>query len=256
MMKRLGRIFKYLIVSLLAIILVVFVLLLLDNDYQSEVKLDVQQLPTPRKIHTQAQDASQFQQLKAKFGKNKILPKGYELQALIALSHYPELKEIPIKFMFQEAYIPLSSRPDPATVLLPWRKRTYLVVISTKSVKAFESILFKNLPYNGQIGVIGHELAHTVSYLDKSALQIARIGFKYATSAVYQKSFERATDLRTIRHGLGYQLRSMSEDILNKIKRIPALAKEVGQTKENYYTPQEITQQIAKMPELYSKVHQ
>ena len=253
MIKRLGRIFKYLVIGILGIVLVVFLLLLLDNDYQNEVKLDLQQLPNPRKTHIRAQDSLQLDQMKAKFGKNKILPQGYELQALIALSHYPALKEVPIKFVLQEAYIPLSSRPDPMTILLPWKKRKYLVVISTKSTNAFESILLQNLPYNGQIGVIGHELAHTVSYLDKSALQIARIGFDYATSDAFQKSFERATDLRTIQHGLGYQLLSMSEDISNKIQRIPALAREVGRTKENYLTPKEIIQKIAKMPQLYAK---
>ncbi|OJJ23136.1 hypothetical protein BKI52_01935 [marine bacterium AO1-C] len=254
MMKRLGRIFKYLGIGLLAIILVVFLLLLLDSDYQREVKLNLQQLPKPQKKHIRAQDSTQFDQLKAQFGKNKILPKGYELQALVALSHYPELKDISIEFILQEAYIPLSSRPDPITILLPWKKRKYLVVISTKSVKAFESILLKNLPYNGQIGVIGHELAHTTDYLDKSALQVARIGFNYATSNTYRKSFERATDLRTIKHGLGYQLRSMSQDISDKIKRIPALAKEVASTKDNYLTPQEITQQIGEMPALYPRL--
>ena len=192
-----------------------------------------------------------FHQLKAKFGKNKTLPKGYEMQALIALSHYPELIDVPIEFVQHEAYIPLSSRPDPLTLLLPWKKRKYLVVISTKSVKAFESILLKNLPYNGQVGVFGHELAHTVDYLDKSALKVVQIAYNYATSGAFQKTFERATDLRSIKHGLGYQLRSMSKDITNKIKQNPALAKEVGRTKDNYYTPEEIDQQITKMPKLY-----
>lgn len=251
MIKRVRRIFKYFIVSLLVIVTLVFLLLLLDNDYQNKVKLDTSLLPTPQKTYSPTPDSSVFRQLKAQFGKNKKLPKGYEMQALIALSYYPELVDVPIEFVQHEAYIPLSSRPDPITLILPWKKRKYLVVISTKSVKAFESILLKNLPYNGQIGVFGHELAHTVDYLDKSALKVTQIAYKYATSGTFQKTFEQATDLRCIKHGLGYQLRSMSQDITDKIKQNSALAKEVGGTKDNYYTPQEIDQQIAKMSKLY-----
>ena len=44
------------------------------------------------------------------FGENKILTPGYELEALLALSRYPELKSVRIHFMVDDVNIPLS--PD------------------------------------------------------------------------------------------------------------------------------------------------
>lgn len=251
-MKWLWRLFKYLFTGLFIIITLVVILLLLDTDYQRKVVLEANKLPEIRKHYKPTRDSAYYKMLKAKFGYAKKLPKGYETQALIALSHYPELKKIPIEFVIEKAYVPLSSRPAPLSILFPWIKRKYLIVISNQSVKEFEPILLKNLPYNGQIGVIGHELAHTVFYLDKSAWQVAGMGWGYATSKNYQKSFERATDLRTVRHGLGYQLKSMSQYIYDKIEAEPSLRKAIGETKNNYYSPHEIDLEILKNINLYS----
>lgn len=255
-MKWLWRLIKYFFIGSLLMIILVVVLLLLDTDYQANVVLDLDQLPPSKLAYQPTSDSSFYKALKVKYGNNKILPQGYELQTLIALSYYPELKDVPIEFVMHEAYIPLSSRPDPITVLFPWKQRKYLVVISTASTKEFDSILLKNLPYNGQIGVIGHELAHTVYYLDKSAWQITKIALDYARSTNYQKQFERATDLRTIKHGLGYQLRSMSEYIHHKIDQNKALEKEIGMLKENYFSPKEIELQIKRIPKLYGHINQ
>lgn len=48
--------------------------------------------------------------LQSEFGTNKILPKGYEVQALLALSHYPELKDIKIKFKLKRRGSPIVSQ--------------------------------------------------------------------------------------------------------------------------------------------------
>ena len=81
--------------------------------------------------------------------------------------------------------------------------RTYLVVIDSQRDGNREELLLKNQPFNAQTGVIGHELAHTVYYLDRSF-------FGIASDALCQLSdcrvdFERETDRRTIDYGLGWQ---------------------------------------------------
>ena len=93
-----------------------------------------------------------------------------------------------------------------------------------------------NFPYNAQIGVFGHELAHTVSYLDKNALQLSWVGLKYTFSADYRQQFEQATDRRTIHHHLGYQLLAWSTLIHPKL--------ELEGRGMNYLTPENIQHSI------------
>jgi sugar lactone lactonase YvrE len=62
-------------------------------------------------------DDSSFNPLKSEFGKNKELPAGYVEQALVALSHFPELKNTKIRWVLTETYTPLSIWPDSKTLL-------------------------------------------------------------------------------------------------------------------------------------------
>ena len=81
--------------------------------------------------------------------------------------------------------------------------RTYQVIIDDELSGSRAALLLKNQPFNAQIGILGHELAHTAYYLDRSFLGIL-------SDALCQLSdcridFERATDRRLIEHGLGWQ---------------------------------------------------
>lgn len=206
-MKFVLRILKWVILVPLILVVLLLVFLLLDRDYQ-KVELSAAELQSiqPQKQFNSEVDSNYYYELLDEFGSNKTLALGFEYQCLLALSHYPELKETPIDFLVQPAFIPLSSRPNPVTVVFPWIQRRYMVVISDASVEYFEKILLKNTPFNGQVGIIGHELAHTLYYQDKSALQLAKIAYQYEYDNVFHDAFERATDKRAVAHGLGYQL--------------------------------------------------
>lgn len=154
-----------------------------------------------------------------RFSRNKDLPETFKTQALLALSHFPELKDVRIKFIEKEASFPLSSYPEPLSLLIPGVERKYNIVISNKSLKEYEYILLHNLPFEAQIGVLGHELAHTSYYLNKSSLEIAVLGIRYLASESFRKTFEKETDILTINHPLGYQLldwRTYYEGLLKK----------------------------------------
>lgn len=222
---------------LLAILLLVFLLLLSDGIHTYSTPPPPSRLllrkPTQKVKSTTSE--TRLNELKKRFGKSKELPLGFEEQALIALSFYPELEEIPIRFEIVETLIPLASRPDITSVLFPWEERTYCVVISSKSIESLEPILLHNLSFNAQVGVIGHELAHTVFYLDKSSIEHTGIAFKYLSSS-FRKEFERATDYRTIEHGLGYQLLAWAEEV-NKAFGGDTYESSMENT---YYSPEEI----------------
>lgn len=191
------------------------------------------------KTYNQNDFRGNLDSLKALFGHHKQLPEGYELQALLALSHYPELKDVNIHFSQTEAIIPLASRPEPVSMFTRKEKWQYNIVISTKSLENLEPILLKNLPFNAQIGIIGHELAHTVFYSDKGIGEMLLIGLNYPFPS-FRARFEKNTDRRTIAHGLGWQLLEYATHVREKMDY------ENTSFGEAYYLiPDQIKKQIA-----------
>lgn len=251
-MKLVKKILMRFFQGFLLLVLLIILLLLLDTDYENVVLTDKdKEAFLPKKEYFSKVDSAEYKILLKKYGKNKTLPQGFEWAALNALSHYPELKEVPVEFILQEAWIPLSSRPSPLTLIFPWQRRKYLVVISTKSIDTLEPILLKNLPFNEQVGVLGHELAHTVYYLDKSAWRMAGIAMQYLQPS-FRKKFERETDQRAIQHGLGYQLYDYAIFVRRAINRATDLPQSVDDAEDSYLSPKEIRREMDKL-RLYKK---
>ena len=226
-------------------VLIVIILLALDGDYQTVVLTEAERAFIPvQKEYASEVDTTLYRSLLHEYGQNKTLALGFEYQCLLALSHYPELKEVPIEFQVRPAFLPLASRPDPKTVLFPWIRRKYLVIISSASTDFFEPILLRNTPFNEQVGIIGHELAHAVYYLDKSALQLARIAYRYEYDDAFHNAFERATDKRAVAHGLGYQLYDFAFFVRKAFGNTQAeIEAEEGGT---YLSPKEIAREMKK----------
>jgi hypothetical protein len=244
-MKFLGRLLKWLLLSLLGIVLLVLLFLVLDRDAQHIMlsKTDRESIKVLKK-YVRPADSSEYYSLLKTWGENKKLAPDFELQCLLALSHYPELKKVPIDFLVQPAFIQLSARPDPITVLLPWVKRKYLVVISNDTGRENDPILLSKAPFNEQVGIIGHELAHVVFYLDKNSLYLARLAYQYQYNEAFATVFEQETDKRAVAHGLGYQLYDFAFFVRkafgNTLEEIEA---EKG---DMYLSPGEIAQEMKK----------
>ena len=148
----------------------------------------------------------------SELGYRKELPEGFELQTLLALRHYPELKNTNIKFIVKKAFIPLASRPSMISLLRKRDQRTYRVIISDESLPQMESVLLKNLPFNAQVAIIGHELAHAAEYETLNSYQLSAVGLMYFCGS-YRAVMEKGTDTRTIEHGLGWQLLEYAEHV-------------------------------------------
>jgi len=153
--------------------------------------------------YQESAEMARFDQLLESYGQNKALPEGFELQALLALSHYPALKDVKINFIIDDVGIPISSRPHWASMARSASNRTYQVIIDSQREGGRGALLLKNQPFNAQVGIIGHELAHSVYYLDRSFLGI--LGDAICQFSSCRIQFERATDRRLIDHGLGWQ---------------------------------------------------
>ncbi|WP_411032209.1 hypothetical protein [Spongiimicrobium sp. 3-5] len=144
------------------------------------------------------------------FSENKKIPDAIRLQVLTALSFYPELAKTRIIFRMRKRKTPLASRPQLWSVFKKRKNRTYIITISTASNDQLSPILLNQLPFNAQIGVLGHELGHSAYYDTKSTFQLLGLSFKLLRSK-NTDAFEFNTDRICIDHGLGYQLYDWSK---------------------------------------------
>ena len=95
--------------------------------------------------------------LQQEYGTNKTIPAQYKKQILIALSFFPELKNSRIEFrVLKTCKAPLTTVPSSSSIVKTPSNRNYIITIRNLQSKSLEPILFENLPYNAQIGVIGH----------------------------------------------------------------------------------------------------
>lgn len=147
----------------------------------------------------------------------KIIPKQYQRPIQEALSYYPELKNVHIKFTLVKNGTPFVSRPTVfSTVFRSAKNRRYLILIAENSIPMFDMALMHNMPHHAQVGVIGHELAHTSDFTQRNTLRMLRVALGNLSPS-YLNKFERDTDLRTIDHGLGCNLLSWSSWVRSQI---------------------------------------
>lgn len=151
----------------------------------------------------------EYAALKEQVGKNKKIPHEYEKQILVALSYFPELTSTNIEFRFKHTNTSFSTQPSITSTLLRSGRRKYIITISDSSEKILVPVQLKNLPYNAQIGIIGHELSHVADFDSKKFFGLIRIASGHL-SQKYLDRFERRTDSLCIAHGLGYQLLAWS----------------------------------------------
>ena len=177
--------------------------------------------------------SNQIDTLRSQFSNNKFFYEKYELQTLVALSFYPELKNTKISFKRRELKTTMVARPKGINVFRAKGKRHYIIYINDypSSKVSPDSVSF-----NAQIGVIGHELAHLVDYEQTSSLKMLIVGFSYLNKK-FRTKFERATDLRTINHGLLWQCYDFAMYVHNSSI---APAEYINYKKKFYMSPEEI----------------
>ena len=197
-------------------------------------------------------DSVALARLEAEFGQHKRIPERYRAQILTALSFFPELRRVKIDFVVRKSLIPLASRPRYSSLLLGAKHRRYVITISSESTAALTPILLENLPYNAQVGVLGHEISHVANYLHTSAWGLTRIAWGLVFSKRATDRFEAKTDQTCIEHGLGFQLLAWSVAIRAKMGGEEWLGDNTRVSdkplRERYLRPETIRQRMRALP--------
>lgn len=200
------------------------------------VAATAQTVKAPR-LYSEVIWAEKIDSLREAVGQHKTFLPEYELASLVALMHYPELKETKITFVNKPLSSTMAARPKGLNVFRRKGKRMYVVIINnTEDVK----VPVDSVSFNAKVGVIGHELAHILDYENKCSLKVAANGVGYV-SKKFRVKFERATDQRTIDHGLGWQCFDWSYYVYH-YKNIPADYLEYK--KKTYMSYEEIESQL------------
>ena len=148
------------------------------------------------------------------FGTNKEILEDYKVSILKALSFYPELKMVRIKFKKAHLKTSLTTRPTFFSLLFRRKlNRTYVVRIDDDTSK----IRIKDAPFNAKIGVFGHEFAHIIDYSQRNIFGVIARGFSYL-SKKKKEEFEKYIDYLTIQYHLKYQLYDWTVFVLNSPK--------------------------------------
>ncbi|MEP6750177.1 MAG: hypothetical protein ABJB86_20730, partial [Bacteroidota bacterium] len=153
------------------------------------------------------------------YARHKQLPAAYEKEALEALSHFPELKNVAVKFRIRKSLSTLKTKPTFLSAFLPKGYRTYVITISNKTSTGLTPVMLANLPADARIGIVGHELSHVADLSAKSTWHCFIVGIRHL-SARYLDRFEYNTDMICIRHGLGKKLEAWSTYIRNTMHTV------------------------------------
>jgi len=175
-----------------------------------------------------------------RFGLHKEIPEQYKKPILTALSYFPELKEVHIVFKMAKAYTPLRTRPDFAGIFKRKNHRTYIITISTQTIDTLKRLLYQNLDFEEQVGVMGHELSHVVDFNSKNFPQTIGVGLGHL-SKKYIDNMEFNTDRICVIHGLGKYLEAYSIHVRESMHvhnwRGVDFVHEAKQTHERYMNP-------------------
>lgn len=174
--------------------------------------------------------------LRRQFGYNKEIPKRYESEILVALSHYPDLTAVKINFMLAvHAAVPYGTKPAFTSCFKPRFRRTYTITILETAELPESEALFKNLTPRMRLGVLGHELGHIRQYESCNPIGLVKTLLAFGLKK-FRRKLERGADKTAIKRGLGEEL---LEHALY-IRTIPGYMKKRPDLNRDYLLPEEI----------------
>jgi hypothetical protein len=171
----------------------------------------------------------------SKYAYRKEIPQKYENEILIALSQYPELRNVYINFTLADnASVPYSTKPNFFGCIRSKKKRRYTITLLERADYPESEALFKNLTVSMRVAVIAHELFHVVQYhFGRFSLIKTLSLFLIHASRI---RLERAADKGAIFHGFGDGL--LEHAIY--LRSIPGYIKKRPAIETDYLKPSEI----------------
>ena len=201
-------------------------------------------------VISQAADQHLFVDTLSKLKNNKEIPAEFVQPILTALSYFPELKDVHIIFRIRKGYIPLATKPDFGSVFKSKNHRTYIITISNQTTDTLTRLLYQNLTFEEQVGIMGHELSHVVDFNSKNFPQTLANGISHISKR-YLDQMEFNTDRICVLHGLGKYLEAYSMHVRQAMHvhnwRGVDFVHEKNETHERYMNPDTIEKYMSEV---------
>lgn len=184
----------------------------------------------------------------AMFRHNKHIPKIIEQNVLMALSHYPELRNTHIRFVFKKNIngSVMQAQPVLSSLFKSRNEREYQINISSLFKLNHSAEPIHQLPANIMVGWIGHELGHIMDYENKSKFDLVAFGIGYVLSKKYRRQSELTADTYAVESGLGQYIIETKRFILDHAGLPQAYKDKIARI---YLSPDEIVEQVRKLEE-------
>lgn len=172
-----------------------------------------------------------------------IIPDQIKEEAEMALSYFPELKEIAIEFRFKRNIKKSTMLAQPAirTIFKDKTKRAYIIFISETFKISNKRFLTKHIPSDIMIGWLGHELGHVMDYQKRSWFNLIIFGIKYLFVEKHIVEAERAADTFAVQHGMYDYILKTKNFILNHANITERYKNRI---KKYYLSPEEIMELV------------
>lgn len=184
---------------------------------------------------------------------HKRIPRVLQKQILLALSHYPELENTYIRFVFTRKLKSsiMAARPVVKSLLGPREKRVYEILISP-NFKLKHSILpIHQVEDSVLVGWIGHELGHIMDYEQCSTLGVARFGLLYWLSKRYIRKAERVADTFAVNRGMAPYILATKDFILGHTELPQKYKDKIARL---YLSPDDIVELVANLEDRNKEV--
>lgn len=192
--------------------------------------------------------AENLEAVKDNLGAKKTVAIELESVFYTAIKYYPELKDTKIVVKSKNIKTTMQCRPRMDFIFRKAENRTYIIYVDNKK-KGNDGVLYKDLPLDARVGVMGHELAHVIDYRSMKNAGIVKFGVDYL-NATKRKAIENGIDELAIEKGLGYQINAFSEYIFEDSQ---ASESYLRYKMKFYFRPKQIKKLIAQNPIYYNK---
>ncbi|WP_224489239.1 hypothetical protein [Robertkochia flava] len=135
---------------------------------------------------------------------NKVIPDPIASAAQCALEHFPELKNTPITFRFNEkaGKSVMKAQPEFRSFFRKRSQRRYYIFISRTFNLGGQVFNTKQIPEEVMIGWLGHELGHIMDYETRSKWNLFWFGLRYLFQPSYTRKAERVADTFAVENGM------------------------------------------------------
>lgn len=165
-------------------------------------------------------DEAYLDSLAGLYGVEGAVPESYRTPFLIAISAYPELQGVPIHFEEGDLKTSMAAQPVPSSLFGPRGERRYRILVDTLDPGS-EGKLFSELPFDARIGIMAHELAHVLDYVDRDIGGLLQYGLRYVFEGS-RKALEARTDRIAVDRGFGWQLLAFKAHLREKAELAPS----------------------------------